>query len=85
MNEEDNVLGIITQFCEDTVEAEVLATVVKYITQAYCQMRGKDFTRKRMSTDTHLLKKIRRPMLAAASNPTMYTAKRMESNIAKLD
>ena len=79
MNEEDNVLGIIAQLCEDSVEAEVLAAVMKYITQVYFRMRGKDFARNLMSTDTHSLKQTRRPTLAAASNPIMYKAKRIES------
>ena len=85
MNEEDNVLGIMAQFCEDNVEAEVLAAVVKYITRAYCRMRGKDFARKLMPTGTYSLKQTRRPTLAASSNPAMYKAKRTESKDKNAD
>ena len=58
------------------MDVDVISSVVTYITRAYCRMRGKDFARKVMSTNTHSLKQSRRPTLAAVSNPALYKAKR---------
>ena len=45
-------------------------------------MRGKDFARKMMSTNTHSLKQSRRPTLVAAYNPAIYKEK---SNIKEVN
>ena len=78
LNQDENVTTVIAGFCEENVELDVIAAITTYITRAFCRMRGKDFARKLMSTNTHSLKQSRRPTLAAASNPTIYKAKRQK-------
>ena len=76
LNTEDCVLNMIAKFCEDNISSEIIHAVTKYITRAYCRMRGKDFARKLMSRDTKSLKQTRRPTLAAVSDPATHHAKR---------
>ena len=80
LNHDENLLQMMGQFCEDKVGNEVLAAVTKYITRAYCRMRGKDFSRKLMSRDTHSLKQTRRPTLAAVSNPAVHAKRRKKED-----
>ena len=70
------VTRMVSNFCTDNATLNTIQDVTKYITSVYCQMRGKDFSRKLMSRETNLLKQTRHPTLAAVSNPTTHKAKK---------
>ena len=84
LNSDDGLLDNISIFLEDEISSETVQAVTKYITRAYCRMRGKDFARKLMSKDTQSLKQTRRPTLAGVSNPLIHKSKRkkvVEDNV----
>lgn len=67
---------MISSFCEDHANVEVISDITKYITHAYCWMQGKDFACKLMTRDTKSMKQTRCPTLATVFSPAIHNAKR---------
>ena len=76
LNTEECVRKIVSNFCEDNIDDEIIGKVTQCITQTYCRMQGKDFICKLMSRETHSLKQTRRSTRTAVSDPVVCSAKR---------
>ena len=62
-------------------EDEVINDIVSYLVQTYCRMRGKDFCRQMMATDSNNLGKSLRSKLAVLTDKNSYAKNKPMENI----
>lgn len=70
---DSNAMKNLFQFVGDEYNVSDVNDALKFISQTYCRMRGKDFCRRLMAIDTKSLSRNRRDTLATLSSSKTYT------------
>lgn len=77
---DNNAMKILYQFTGDEYEERDINDALKFISQTYCRMRGKDFCRRLMAIDTNSLSRNRRDTLATLSSSKTYATNKDDAD-----
>lgn len=69
---DSNAMKLLYEFTSDEYNKREVNEALKFISQTYCRMRGKDFCRRLMAIDTNSLSRNRRDTLATLSSSKTY-------------